>query len=315
MKIILYYIATAATAITLFSSCGCSKLPIDSPVAFSSPNRPADTVVFAVIGDYGTDSKAEADVAAMVKSWQPEFVITTGDNNYPVGSSGSIVKNIGKHYCDFIYNPDAPSDRQCKGPAAEEKINRFFPCPGNHDNYSVPALRPYTDYFTLPGDERNYDFIWGTIHFFSLNTGVSGKLDERTIQWLQQKLKSGTARFKIVYFHHPPYSSGGHGSNEAMQLPFGEWGADAVLCGHDHFYERILDKNSPKPVYFIIGNSGNENLYSCNSKPLDTTRFTYNCDDKNYGAVKVKAGKNSCTFEYYTTANPSAPADVWVIVK
>ena len=52
---------------------------------------------FAVIGDYGIDSAAEARVARMVASWNPDFVITTGDNNYPDGAAATIDANIGKH--------------------------------------------------------------------------------------------------------------------------------------------------------------------------------------------------------------------------
>lgn len=308
-------LSSALCIAILFSSCACAKLPVDSPLAKPSPNYPADTVLFAVIGDFGTDSKAEGDVANMVKSWSPEFVITTGDNNYPVGSAGTIVNNIGKYYCDFIYNPDAPSDRVCKGSAAEEKKNRFFPSPGNHDNYSVPALRPYLDYFTLPADERNYDFVWGSVHFFSLNTGISGKIDDGIKNWLKEKLATSTAAFKIVYFHHPPFSTGGHGSNEAMQLPYGDWGADAVLCGHDHIYERINEKSGAKPVYIIIGNSGNEHTYSCTAKTIDTNRFNLFCEDTGFGALKVRAGKNTCVIEYFNAANPAAPTDVFTITK
>ena len=116
-----------------------------------------DSITFAVIGDYGSDSPQEDSVAKMVKSWNPDFIITTGDNNYFLGSASTINDHIGKYYCDYIYNPDAPADQQCNGKATRDKVNRFFPSPGNHDNYSIPALKPYLNYFTLPGDEKNYE--------------------------------------------------------------------------------------------------------------------------------------------------------------
>ena len=49
----------------------------------------------AVIGDFGTDSPDEARVAAMVKSWTPDYVLTTGDNNYPNGAASTIDVNVG----------------------------------------------------------------------------------------------------------------------------------------------------------------------------------------------------------------------------
>jgi TPP-dependent pyruvate/acetoin dehydrogenase alpha subunit len=52
-------------------------------------------VRFAVIGDYGTGSKAEAEVASMVAGWKPDFIITAGDNNYPLGAASTIDVHIG----------------------------------------------------------------------------------------------------------------------------------------------------------------------------------------------------------------------------
>ncbi len=303
------------TVSVLFIS-SCAKLPIDAAFPVAQVNRNSDSTTFAIIGDYGQDSPSEAEVAQMVKSWNPEFVVTVGDNNYPFGSAGTIVNNVGKHYCDFIYNPDAPADRICNGKAAQEKVNRFFPSPGNHDNYSTPPIKPYLDYFTLPGDERNYEFVWGPVHFYSLNTGKSGCVDATVKDWLKNKLTASAEPFKLVVFHHPPYSPGPHGNASAMQFPFADWGADAVLAGHEHFYARISDNSAPKPLYLIIGNSGNERMYGCNANPLDPARFTVNmCDADRFGAIKVTATKNNLVFEYFTTDNPVSPRDVSVINK
>jgi hypothetical protein len=115
-----------------------------------------------VIGDYGLAGSPEAAVADMIKSWQVEFIITTGDNNYPNGAAETIDANIGQHYHDFIY----PYFGEY-GEGAEQ--NRFFPSLGNHDWYTA-AAQPYLDYFSLPGNERYYDFIWGPVHFFALNS-------------------------------------------------------------------------------------------------------------------------------------------------
>ncbi len=300
----------------LLSACSLTKLPVDPAFRGLEVHHAGDTASFALIGDYGQDSPKEGEVARMVQNWKPEFIVTVGDNNYPLGSAGTIKDNIGKHYCDYIYNPDAPLDRQCNGKAAQEKVNRFFPSPGNHDNYSAPQLKPYLDYFTLPGDERNYDFIWGPVHFFSLNTGTGGSVSQESKDWLKEKLLQSGKAFKVVYFHHPPYSPGPHGSAGNMQLPYAEWGADAVLAGHEHFYARISDNASAKPAYVIIGNSGNENLYSCSANPLDPAKFTVNnCDNSHFGAIKVKATTTKLLFEYFTVDDLVHPKDVFEIVK
>ncbi len=300
------------------SLTACKKLPVDPAFAGYTVNVPGDSVTFAVIGDYGKAGNEEAQVADMVKSWQPEFIITLGDNNYPLGSAGSIVANIGDYYCDYIYNPDAPATQQCHGLAAEDRINRFFPAPGNHDNYSSPMLQPYLDYFTLPGDERNYEFTWGPVHFFSLNTGLNGSINccgSIESNWLHSRTVVSNMPFRFVYFHHPPYSVSQHGSSVDMRWPFAEWGLDAVLNGHDHVYERIQVKAEPSPVYFVSGNGGNENGYSCNDHPLDTANYTVFCDNAHVGAMKVKVNLHTAVFEYYGINDPSHPIDTYIIHK
>src|SRR5437667_354261 len=72
-------------------------------------------------------------------------------------------------------------------------------------------------------------------------------------------LPSATEPWNLVYFHHPPYSSGAvHGSSPWMQWPFPAWGASAILSGHDHEYERIVVSGFP---YFVNG-LGGESIYS-----------------------------------------------------
>src|SRR5262249_24546019 len=70
---------------------------------WSTGSGAADEVRFAVIGDYGAASLAEQLVADAVRSWSPDFIITTGDNNYPAGEAATIDRNIGYYYHDFIY--------------------------------------------------------------------------------------------------------------------------------------------------------------------------------------------------------------------
>lgn len=302
--------------LTFFTAC--KKLPVDPAFAGFAVNVPGDSVSFAVIGDYGNAGNDEQQVADMVKSWNPEFIITLGDNNYPVGSAGTIVSNIGDYYCDYIYNPDAPPTQRCHGKAAEEEINRFFPSPGNHDNASAPALQPYLDYFTLPGDERNYEFTWGPVHFFSINTGLTGNLSccgSVESNWLQLRAIESQLPFKMVYFHHPPYSVSQHGSSTNMRWPFADWGIDAVLNGHDHVYERIQVKAQPTPIYFVSGNGGNENGYNCTDHPLDSAAYSVYCDNAHIGAMKVNVTQHTAVFEYYGVGDPNHPLDTYIIHK
>ena len=73
-------------------------------VAATATAWAADPITFAVFGDYGDNSGAELAVANMVKSWNPDFILAAGDNNYPSGSAATIDVNIGKYYQEFIGN-------------------------------------------------------------------------------------------------------------------------------------------------------------------------------------------------------------------
>ena len=104
---------------------------------------PRESVRLAVIGDFGGDTAAEAQVAALVRGFQPDLIATVGDNNYPDGAAETIDRNIGRHYHDYI----APY-RGSFGAGAS--VNRFFPALGNHD-WRTAGAKPYLDYFELPG--------------------------------------------------------------------------------------------------------------------------------------------------------------------
>ena len=247
------------------------------------------TTKFAVIGDFGLAGVNEAAVSAMVHLWDVDFILTTGDNNYETGSSSTIDANIGQYYYDFI----APySGAYGSGSASG---NQFFPSLGNHD-WGTGNVQAHLDYFSLPGNERYYDFVRGPVHFFALDSdshepdGTSSVSAQAA--WLQAAMAGATEPWKVVYFHHPPYSSSSsHGSTPGMQWPFKEWGADAVLAGHDHTYERLaVDGLS----YFVNG-LGGKSKYDFGT-PLPESQFQYNAD---YGAMLVTAAMSSITFEFY----------------
>jgi len=275
----------SALPITVTPPPTITSLPTETFAPTLTPTPLA--VKFAVIGDYGSDNLAEAEVAALIQGWQPDFIITTGDNNYPSGAADTIDANIGKYFHDYIYPYSGTY-----GSGAD--LNRFFPTLGNHDWYTTDA-QPYLDYFTLLGNERYYDFVGGPVHFFALDSdehepdGVNAGSAQAV--WLQQGLAASTSPWNIVYMHYPPYSSGQHGSIDWMQWPFAAWGADALLAGHDHLYERLLVDGIP---YFTNG-AGGGGLYNF-ADFLPESRFRYNA---NYGAMLVTASGSELLFEFY----------------
>src|SRR6185436_3081381 len=170
----------------------------------ATPPPPATTTLrIAAIGDYGEDVKEEQQVADLVHSWKPDQVITLGDNNYQSGAASTIDANIGKYYHDFI---GAYQGSYGAGSAT----NRFWPSPGNHD-WVAPNLKPYTDYFTLPNNERYYDLDLGLVHLYAMDSDEhepdGASATSKQAQWLQPKLAASTACYDLVYFHYPAYSS------------------------------------------------------------------------------------------------------------
>lgn len=215
---------------------------------------PGPITRFAVIGDYGVASAEEAEVARLVRGFDPEFIVTTGDNNYPSGSAETIDANIGQFYHDFIH----PYYGKYGAGATE---NRFFPSLGNHDWYA-PNAEPYLDYFTLPGNERYYDVVRGNVHFFAIDSDVNEPdgitSDSVQARWCKATALASTAPFRIAAMHHPPYSSSSHGSTLATQWPYRAWGIQLVLGGHDHTYERL----ELGGVTYVVNGLGGQHTYS-----------------------------------------------------
>ena len=249
---------------------------------------------FAVIGDFGQSGKPEADVAAMVKSWSPDFIVTTGDNNYSQFNMFTIDHNIGQYYHDFIGTyPGSYGSGSTQ--------NRFFPTLGNHDWHSMFCIQErcqgtYLEYFSLPGNERYYDFVWGPVHFFILDSdprepdGTSPASAQGL--WLKDTLAASTSPWNVVVAHRPPYSSSQHGSTAYMQWPFKAWGADLVLSGHDHVYERSVVNG----LTYIVNGLGGKSIYKFKT-PISGSQVRFNQD---YGAMLVEANPQTLTIKFIT---------------
>jgi tartrate-resistant acid phosphatase type 5 len=247
---------------------------IDSrPDGVASPGQTR----FAVIGDYGQQGPDEERVARLVHEWRPDFIITAGDNNYPLGAAETIDGNIGQYYHDFI----SPYLGQF-GCGARQ--NRFFPSLGNHDWYT-PGARPYLDYFTLPGNERYYDVVFGDVHLFAIDSDPSEPdgVAPNSVQanWLRQTAAASRATWQIAYMHHPPFSSGPHLSTDYMRWPYKAFGIDVVFAGHDHDYERLEVDGLP----YIVNGLGGAPLYAVGELlPGSQNHFA-----DTFGAVLVEA--------------------------
>jgi len=280
--------ATMPPAGTVAPAPNASRAPsVTVPPAPSATAAPS-ALHFAVIGDFGEGSQGEADVAALIHGWNPDFVITVGDDNYPSGAADTIDAHIGQYYHDYI----SPY-KGTYGPGASE--NRFFPTLGNHD-WLTAGAQPYMDYFTLPGNGRYYEFAAGPVHFFALDSDEHEPdgVGKSSIQagWFKKAIAASTSTWNVVYFHHAPYSSGAvHGNTTWMQWPFKDWGASVVLTGHEHTYERLLVDGL---TYFVNGVGGGP-IYNFGT-PLPESQFRYDAD---YGAMLITATPAEMDFAFY----------------
>jgi tartrate-resistant acid phosphatase type 5 len=310
-----------ALAATIGLAGGCSHgTPEPRPIATTpegSPRVPSPTtrspesttpVTFAVIGDYGTADAHERAVAALVESWHPAYILALGDDYYGVaGGSGTgrYDNSTGAFYGAWIAKGLAVGANL---PPGQPQTNAFFPALGNHDySDAVPSPQTCLAYFDLPGrgfantsgNERYYDFIQGQIHYYVLNSnpqepdGVTSTSKQAT--WLKAQLAASTSRWNIVYDHHPPYSSDNtHGSTASLQWPFAEWGADVVMSGHAHVYERVMRDGI---VYFVDG-LGGAPRYGF-SAPVAGSAVRYSAD---WGALRVTATGSALVFEFRTAS-------------
>ena len=292
---------------------GCAGTVATTPSAAPSsvgsvsatPSAPVEEPLrFAVIGDYGTGNARAAQVARLVATGKPAFVIATGDDYYaPAGGSGSAKydRSTGAFYCAWLTDVTT-SGSAC--PHGQAKTNGFFPALGNHDySDATPGPATYLSYFRLPGtslanssgNERYYDFVQGPVHFFVLNSNFqerdgisSGSVQAR---WLKAQLAASTSPWNVVVDHHPPYSSDStHGSTTALRWPFEKWGADVVLSGHSHTYERIEHDG----VTYVVNGLGGAARYGFGAPvPGSVARYA-----KNWGAQEAIATSTSLTFTF-----------------
>jgi len=124
----------------------------------------------------------------------------------------------------------------------------------------------------------------GLAEFFMID---STDFDNAQAGWLEQALRTSTARWKIAVFHHPLYSSGDkHGSNvnlrNQLEPLLTRYGVNAVFSGHDHVYERIKPQRGI--YYFVLGSSGQLRLHDLKSS-VDTVKGFDT--DRTFGMVEI----------------------------
>jgi 3',5'-cyclic AMP phosphodiesterase CpdA len=209
------------------------------PIALTLPNT-GNSLKFAVLGDFGTASTEQYELAEQMKRVHDAFPF-------------DLVALVG----DNLYGSERPQDFQTKfevpyKPLLDAGV-KFQASLGNHDAREQRYYKLFNMggklYYTFKGSKQS-------VRFFALE---STYMDPEQVAWLEKELKDSKEDWKIPYFHHPPYSSGDrHGSDvrlrEVLEPLFIKYNVSVVFTGHDHFYERVKPQNGI--VYFVVGAGG-----------------------------------------------------------
>jgi acid phosphatase type 7 len=202
------------------------------PTATATPlPSPTPTVTPAVLVGAG-------DIAVCGEPWDEATADLLDEIEGTIFAVGDVVQDRGR----------AIEFERCFDPSWGRHKERIRPAPGNHDYYT-PGAEPYYDYFGAAAGERGkgyYHYTLGDWLIIVLNSNcddVSCRDGSPQVEWLRQTLADNPTKCALAYFHHPRWSSGPAGSSGWM-APFWralyEHGADIVISGHDHHYERFV---------------------------------------------------------------------------
>jgi acid phosphatase type 7 len=257
------------------------------------PQPPLGNVIVAA-GDIATCSGTGDDATAkLVGGIDGATVLTLGDNAYPDGSAE-----------DF---------EECYEPTWGQFKERTKPIPGNHE-YETEGATGYFDYFGEAAgdpDEGYYSYDLGSWHIVALNSncGVEeircGPGSAQT-KWLREDLASSAdeGQCTLAYMHHPRFSSGEeHGSTpnlEPLWEALYEAGADVVLSGHEHNYERFAPQDPEGRAdpergirEFVVGTGGKSHYPIVNTIANSEIH-----NDENYGVLKLTLHPHSYEWEF-----------------
>lgn len=216
---------------------------------------------FIVIGDMGTGKPDQYSVAmAMAKRAESDgldFVLTVGDNIYPIGVASATDLQWKTKFED-VY-------------AANSLQVSWYPALGNHDYYgNEQAVIEYSQVnkkWILPSKYHTFTRTLsdGTkIQFFALDTDPILRMKPEAsveLMWLDDQLSNSSAQWKIVYGHHPLYSNGAYPRVspekdimiKALEPIFVKHKIDVYFAGHDHSLEIL---KPIKGIHYVISGAG-----------------------------------------------------------
>lgn len=261
------------------------------------PSRPLSVKV-AVVGDSGTGSPGQHEVAAQMFAYRERFpfdvVLMLGDNIYE--------------------GPATPRDYADKFEAPYRALLdagvRFHAVLGNHDDPRQVAYAPFgmggERYYTIEAPRGPLAPLRPTVRVFALD---STRLDRDQRGWLARELAATDADWKVCLLHHPLYSSGRYGGTTRLwrwrlEPLLTAHGVDVVFSGHEHLYERTTILNGIQ--YFISGGGGGE-LRRGDARPSGATARAF---DEDYHFMLVEFTEREMYFQAISRTGQTIDAGV-----
>jgi hypothetical protein len=211
--------------------------------------RGGDTAVLVGAGDIADCASPGDEATAALLDSVPGTVFTTGDNAYRRGTAQEFAR--------------------CYGPSWGRHRARTRPAPGNHDLRRARGAAYFAYFGALagPAGRGYYSYDLGAWHVISLNSNGDMRPDSPQERWLRADLAATHARCVLAYWHHPRFSSGTkHGSDPRsgpLWRALYDAGAEVVLGGHEHSYERFAPQTPEGALdtsrgirEFVVGTGG-----------------------------------------------------------
>ena len=257
------------------------------PNPADDPETPGETVILVGAGDIADGADGDEQTAKLLDQI-PGLVFTTGDNAYSNGTAAEY-----RSYYD---------------PTWGRHKARTRPTPGNHE-YNTSGASGYYDYFgelAGPGRRGYYSYDYGEWHIVSLNSNIDMSAGSAQERWLRADLAANPTECTLAYWHHPRFSSGEHGNSTISQdawQALQDAGAEIVVVGHDHNYERFApmtatgQKDLERGIRsFVVGTGG---------RSLRDVGTAANAEAKNstvHGVIKFTLGPGAYQWEFIPVA-------------
>jgi hypothetical protein len=238
----------------------------------------ASRFTFAVVGDFGSGTSHETAVASLIESWHPDFVLTVGDNAYPMGSKELLDRDIFRPY------------------AAVMRESAWFPALGNHD-VEADGGEPELEAFHSLGTERWYRFTWGNADVVVLDSDSSVAPGSPQLRFARRALASRSC-FRFAAWHHPPWEPPGRSISSGLRsniVPLVQKDRiQVVFVGHLHAYAR--SRKHGGVVYVAVGTGGHSLSSDAHKLTIPSARIVQG----HFGALRVDVAGREARFRYET---------------